>query len=370
MQTRTILSLTGATALAALVGYALYFDHRRQTDASFRKALKRERRRAARQNDAAAGAREKDTARAVEQAVRDVLAPGALPAGTEAREAFFMQCVSEGETLFAQGPEHTFAAAVAFFKALKVYPAPMELVMIYQKAVPPHVFALIMEMIGAEAKIGGANSSDPLAALARAAAGAPTAGSAQSNIDEIDDDDATPAPLASGATAAASPVSAPTSSSASGNGSSAADADGYAYASSQEDGHGSATGSGNGIASGYSSQPEGGAAGTGSASAYSSQEWEKVSTTSAAGAVPAPSAAEQAQAQAELSAAESVAAFVSGEEQTPGSPLASDVTATPAASAAAPPADIAAVPSAQEQSAAAAEAALAEAVAEQASHSA
>jgi len=65
-----------------------YFDHRRQTDASFRKALKRERRRAARQNDAAAGAREKDTARAVEQAVRDVLAPGALPAGSEAREAW------------------------------------------------------------------------------------------------------------------------------------------------------------------------------------------------------------------------------------------------------------------------------------------
>lgn len=69
----------------------------------------------------------------------------------------FMQCVSEGETLFAQGPEHTLAAATAFFKALKVYPAPMELVMIYQKAVPQHVFSLIMEMIGAEVSSSAVN---------------------------------------------------------------------------------------------------------------------------------------------------------------------------------------------------------------------
>lgn len=59
----------------------------------------------------------------------------------------FMEQVAAGEALFAQGPANFLQAAVAFFRALKVYPAPMELVMIYQKAVPKEVFDIIMKLV-------------------------------------------------------------------------------------------------------------------------------------------------------------------------------------------------------------------------------
>ena len=42
------------------------------------------------------------------------------------------------------------AAAISFYKALKVYPAPTELIMIYQKTQPPQVFELVMELIQLE----------------------------------------------------------------------------------------------------------------------------------------------------------------------------------------------------------------------------
>lgn len=42
------------------------------------------------------------------------------------------------------------AAAIAFFKALKVYPAPHELIMIYQKTQPQAVFELVMELVTLE----------------------------------------------------------------------------------------------------------------------------------------------------------------------------------------------------------------------------
>lgn len=38
-------------------------------------------------------------------------------------------------------------AAICFYKALKVYPAPAELVMVYQKTIPPEVFTLVMGML-------------------------------------------------------------------------------------------------------------------------------------------------------------------------------------------------------------------------------
>lgn len=47
----------------------------------------------------------------------------------------------------AQGPTQLSSAAAAFFRALKVYPAPTELIGIYQKAVPADVLDMVMRMI-------------------------------------------------------------------------------------------------------------------------------------------------------------------------------------------------------------------------------
>jgi hypothetical protein len=62
-----------------------------------------------------------------------VLADG-LPADVNEREAFCMEHIQMGETLAAD-PARTLDAALAFYKALKVYPTPNDLISIYDKVV-------------------------------------------------------------------------------------------------------------------------------------------------------------------------------------------------------------------------------------------
>lgn len=40
------------------------------------------------------------------------------------------------------GPEFAVPAAMAFFRALRVYPSPVELIMLYQSSLPAEVFAV------------------------------------------------------------------------------------------------------------------------------------------------------------------------------------------------------------------------------------
>lgn len=101
----------------------------------------------------------------IEKAVRDAAEPGALPSGVQEKEAFFMEQVATGEALFAQGAAYHVPAAIAFFKALKVYPAPVELVMIYQKAVPKEVFDLIMKLVTRDAAVNSAGASSQSSGL-------------------------------------------------------------------------------------------------------------------------------------------------------------------------------------------------------------
>lgn len=134
----------------------------------------------------------------------------------------FMDQVTTGETLIALGPANYIAAATAFFKAIKMYPAPVELIMIYQKATPEEVFDIIMRMVGKDvsrthmrakthhgsqsltspststhrqAQLGGATDKNQ-AASSLAALGVmgavPKQGSA--NLDEVDDEAAPTAP--------------------------------------------------------------------------------------------------------------------------------------------------------------------------------
>ena len=41
---------------------------------------------------------------------------------------------------YCEGPESAVEAALAFFRALRVYPSPVELIMIFQNTVPEPVF--------------------------------------------------------------------------------------------------------------------------------------------------------------------------------------------------------------------------------------
>lgn len=168
MRLTTALSYTGITLGVAAVGYAVYFDYRRRNDPQFRKLLRKQSKQSTKAAKREQKAAQKEEALLIEKAVKDASTPGVLPSGVQEKEAFFMEQVAAGEALFAQGPAYNVPAAIAFFRALKVYPAPVELVMIYQKAVPKEVFEILMQLITKDAALTGS--------------------SAGGNLDEVDDE--------------------------------------------------------------------------------------------------------------------------------------------------------------------------------------
>ena len=155
------------------LAYAVYFDHKRQTDPEFRKALKRESRREARiarTNAEAQGAQQKESIKTAVAAAKEE----GFPTDVEDKEAFFMSEVARGETLCQDGTfplstikptQHYRAsltkhadsnqveAALCFYKALKVYPQPSDLISIYDKTVPKPVLDILAEMIATDPSI-------------------------------------------------------------------------------------------------------------------------------------------------------------------------------------------------------------------------
>lgn len=86
----------GATA------YAVYFDHKRQTDPDFRKSLKRNNRRmakAVKEEAEAQGAQQREAIKAAVQRAKDE----GFPADLEEKESYFMNQVAKGEGLCADG---------------------------------------------------------------------------------------------------------------------------------------------------------------------------------------------------------------------------------------------------------------------------
>ncbi|KAF9293834.1 hypothetical protein BGZ88_004835 [Linnemannia elongata] len=146
MKTSTIVAATVGTLAVATVGYAIYFDQKRRNDPEFRRKLKKEKKRAMKQQKEEEKKKTTKTAQSVEEALASIKEDD-FPTSMEEREKFCMDQLSTGEALFTRGPEGYDMAAICFYKALKVYPAPAELVMVYQKTIPPEVFTLVMGML-------------------------------------------------------------------------------------------------------------------------------------------------------------------------------------------------------------------------------
>ncbi|CAG8605094.1 5594_t:CDS:10 [Ambispora leptoticha] len=133
------------------IGYIVYFDYKRRNDPVFRKKIKKNKKRFAKLRKAAEeDARNKLTTFARE--ALDEVGKEDFPDTVEAKEKFFMDQVAKGETLFAGGEAGYKSAAICFYKALKVYPSPLELIMIYQKTIPEAVFNLVYTMMSLEIK--------------------------------------------------------------------------------------------------------------------------------------------------------------------------------------------------------------------------
>jgi len=107
--------------------------------------LKRESRRQARAAREEAEADKVKQKSEIKEAVRAAQAEG-FPVDVESKEAYFMEEVSQGEVL-SQGGTDNIAAALCFYRALKVYPQPEDLVNIYDKTVPRPVLDILSEMV-------------------------------------------------------------------------------------------------------------------------------------------------------------------------------------------------------------------------------
>ncbi|KAI9728575.1 MAG: hypothetical protein M1834_007603 [Cirrosporium novae-zelandiae] len=145
MKTSTVAAVSIGTAVTALVAYAVYFDHKRRTDPNFRKALQRESKRHAKAARKEAEAQNASFIQNIKDVVRDAKEEG-FPTDTADKEAYFMEMVSKGEAQCAD-TSNPIDAALSFYRALKVYPAPQDIIGILDKTVPKEVLDVLAQMI-------------------------------------------------------------------------------------------------------------------------------------------------------------------------------------------------------------------------------
>ncbi|KAF9694325.1 hypothetical protein EKO04_007473 [Ascochyta lentis] len=159
IKTSTVVAISVGTLVTGLLAYAVYFDNKRRNDPEFRKALKKESKRTQR------AAKEEAEHHGAEQkkAIRDAVALAneeGFPKDPEEVEAYFMQEVAQGEGMVQKGADNV-EAALCFYRALKVYPNPRELINIYDKTVPKPVLDILAEMIAVDTSIPVGGSKTP-----------------------------------------------------------------------------------------------------------------------------------------------------------------------------------------------------------------
>ncbi|KAI6152338.1 hypothetical protein BKA82DRAFT_993451 [Pisolithus tinctorius] len=151
-KTTTMLAVAGI-AVGSLVAYAVYFDYKRRTDANFRKQLRKDKKRVAK-NQASSEASASSSGVDVDELKHalETVRQEEVPTTPEEKEKYFMAQVGMGEQLCAKGPTFNLAAALCFYRALRVYPSPVELIVIYERTVPPPVFQIVMQLTNMDVK--------------------------------------------------------------------------------------------------------------------------------------------------------------------------------------------------------------------------
>ncbi|ORY98232.1 MAS20 protein import receptor-domain-containing protein [Syncephalastrum racemosum] len=149
MKPQTLALLTAGVVAAAGLGYVVYFDQKRRSDPTFRKQLKRERKK---MTKAAKSAEETEKAAKVQliETILDKVSKDTFPETPEKKEEYFMTQVAAGEALCGKGEQFYDEAVLPFYRAMKVYPAPMELIMVYQKTIPEYVFQMVVNIMALE----------------------------------------------------------------------------------------------------------------------------------------------------------------------------------------------------------------------------
>ncbi|CAD6504807.1 BgTH12-00310 [Blumeria graminis f. sp. triticale] len=142
---------TFGTIATCLIAYVVYFDYRRRNDPQFRKQLKKDLKKQAKAAKELAEIQVAQQRKAIRVAVEEAKLEG-FPTDVEEREGYFMQEIAKGEGLSSDGSASQ-EAALCFYKALKVYPSPPDLISIYDKTVPKAILDILAEMIAADSSM-------------------------------------------------------------------------------------------------------------------------------------------------------------------------------------------------------------------------
>ncbi|KAK3391036.1 mitochondrial outer membrane translocase complex, subunit Tom20 domain-containing protein [Podospora didyma] len=177
-QTAIVATATAAVLATGVLAYAVWFDYRRRTQPEFRRQLRRNERRQARVQKVEAQHSQQAQRQAIKRAVDDAKEEG-FPTSSEEKEQYFLEQVQNGEILGAD-PANAIDAALAFYKALKVYPTPGDLISIYDNTVAKPILDVLAEMIAYDGtlKIGASytNPSIDVAEMMRELGGVPGVG--------------------------------------------------------------------------------------------------------------------------------------------------------------------------------------------------
>ncbi|KAI8363871.1 hypothetical protein EDC96DRAFT_512075 [Choanephora cucurbitarum] len=141
--------ITAGVTVAAGLAYIIYFDYQRRNNPTLKKKIKKEKIKAKKEVEKAKEAVKSNALQIIER----VLAAAdkeTMPSTPEEKEKYFMEKVAAGEALCNRGEASFNEAVLPFYLALKVYPAPMELIMIYQKTIPEPVFQMVINVMAVD----------------------------------------------------------------------------------------------------------------------------------------------------------------------------------------------------------------------------
>ncbi|KAH9927200.1 MAS20-domain-containing protein [Epithele typhae] len=156
----TALTITAVTVLGGLVAYAVWFDHRRRNDKDFRKKLRKDKKKVTKQTqqDQSASASVSGLG-SINVSPEDIKAQMVKigseepPATPQQKEVYFMAQIEAGDQFVARGPLFFVDAAACFYRAFRVYPSPVEFIMMLQNQLPQPIFELFMQFVNADVSI-------------------------------------------------------------------------------------------------------------------------------------------------------------------------------------------------------------------------
>lgn len=120
----------------------------RRNSPEFRKNIRKTAKAHAKKQEAQAEAEKKELKNKLHALVKNSLAEDPLPTDLKAQETFFVQEVGRADELTKASDEASLQeAALAFYRALRVYPNPVDLLGIFDKSVKQPVLDYIRTMI-------------------------------------------------------------------------------------------------------------------------------------------------------------------------------------------------------------------------------